>query len=190
MYTDLQICNLGLGKISASRIKQLVPPVTSLEVFMSDGYEVWKRTELTKRRWVFALEDSYPLTLSATLTIETDQKYKFALPSDCLRPVRQRQTEWKQRGRFLYSANSSLSIQYVRNVPETDFDPLFVDVLAAWIGVQACEYVTQSNSKMRDAEAKYTEAVKVAGQMNAFVIGPEDIARDDDDFPFVNARYV
>lgn len=189
MYTDLQILNLGLGKISASRVKNINPPQTSLEVYVADGYPVWKRTELTKRRWVFALEDDYVLTLSATLTNGSSQPYKYALPSDCLRPVRQRFTEWKQRGRFIYSANSTLAIQYIRNVPESDFDPLFVDVLASWIGVQCCEYVTQSNTKMSDVEGKYVEAVKAAGQMNAFIIGPEDIAQDDNDFPFVHGRY-
>lgn len=188
MYTDTQVINLGLGKLSASRVVQLSPPRSALEVKCAEEYPMWKRSELTKRRWVFALVEDYPLTLSATLT-NVDKPYKFALPNDCLRPVRQRRTEWMQRGKFVHSYNSTLSIQYIRNAPETDFDPLFVDVLACRIAFECCEAVTQSNTKKQDVLAQYTNAKNIAGQMNAYIIGPEDIGVDDDDFPFVNARY-
>lgn len=189
MYTDLQITNLGLGKISSSRIQRLDPPTSPLEVYMYNGYTVWKRAELTKRRWVFALEDNVVLSLKATIE-GVERPYKYELPPACLRPVRQKRTEWVQRGRFVYSANPALKIQMIDNVPEASFDPLFVDVLACWIAVQAAEYVTQSNTKKDDAKAMYAEAVSVAGKMNAFIIGPEDVTADDDDFEFVNSRYV
>lgn len=189
MYTDLQIVNLGLGKISSSRIQRLDPPTSPLEVYMYNGYTPWKRAELTKRRWVFALEDNYALSLKATTPGE-ERPFKYELPTYCLRPVRQKRTEWVQRGRFVYSADPALKIQFVRNVPEADFDPLFVDVLACWIAVQSAEYVTQSNTKKDDVKAMYAEAVSVAGKMNAFIIGPEDVTADDNDFEFVRSRYV
>jgi hypothetical protein len=192
MYTDLEICNLGLGKISSSRVSVIAPPRSPLEVYVSAGYPVWRRTELTKRRWVFALVDDYIMTLSGTATADTvDSKpYKFDLPSDCLRPVRLRRTEWKQRGRALYSAYDALTIQYIRNVDETEFDPLFVDVLSNRIAVECCEFVTQSNTKKESARQGYLEAVTEAKKLNAFVIGPEDIGADDEDFSFLTARYT
>lgn len=189
MYTDLQITNLGLGKISSSRIQRLDPATSPLEVYMYNGYTPWKRAELTKRRWVFALEDDVVLSLKETKE-GVERPYKYELPPQCLRPVRQKRTEWAQRGRFVFSADPALKIQYIKNVPEADFDPLFVDVLACWIAVQSVEYVTQSNTKKEDVRAMYAEAVSVAGKMNAFIIGPEDITADDDDFDFVNSRYV
>lgn len=189
MYTDLQITNLGLGKISSSRIQRLDPATSPLEVYMHNGYTPWKRAELTKRRWVFALEDDVVLSLKDTIA-GVARPYKYELPTRCLRPVRQKRTEWVQRGRFVYSADPALKIQQINNVPEADFDALFVDVLACWIAVQSCEYVTQSNTKKDDVKAMYGEAVAVAGKMNAFIIGPEDVTADDNDFDFVNARYV
>lgn len=191
MYTDVQIVNLALGKVTSSRIQRLDPPTSALEVYMYNGYTPWKRTELTKRRWVFALEDQYDLPLAGSL--EGDgiggRTYKFLLPPECLRPVRQSRSEWVQRGRYLYSANRELKIQFVRNAPEADFDPLFVDVLASWIAYQSVEYVTQSNTKKANAKSMYAEAVSEAARMNAFIIGPEDIADDDTDFTFVTDRY-
>lgn len=191
MFTDLQIINLGLGKLSASVALQILPARTSTEKFVAAGYPLWKMTELSKRRWVFATEKQYPLTKSAVLVDPEDGKpYKYALPNECLRPIREKRTEWRQGGRFLYSAYDGLAISFVKNVDENEFDPLFVDVLASWIAVQCCEFVTQSTTKLREKTAEYREAVAVAGQANAFIRGPEDIQEDDNDFSFVTARYL
>jgi len=187
MLTDLQLCNGGLSKISSSRINILTPPRTPLEQYMKVNYEHWKRTELAKRRWVFALVEEYDLTLNATLT-DTDRPYKFALPNDCLRPIRNRYTPWVQRGRFVYASSETLKLDYIKNAPESDFDPLFNEVLMCKIGYEACEYVTQSTSKTEKAYKLYQEAVKDAGQANAFVIGPEDIAADDSNFSWLGAH--
>lgn len=188
MYTPVQIVNLGLAKIASARISRIDPPQTSLERHVAEGYQHWKRTELAKRRWVFATVDGYALTLSETLDGE-DWSYKYALPVECLRPIRNNRTEWKQRGRFIYSAYEDLKISFVRSVDEKDFDPLFVEVLAQRAALESVEYVTQSNTKKADAKALYDEAVDVAKQANAFVIGPEDIGADDNDFPFITARF-
>jgi hypothetical protein len=188
MFTAVQIINLGLSKIASSRVSRIDPPVSSLERFVAEGYQHWKRTELTKRRWVFATEDNYTLTRVETLE-DVDKPHKFQLPVECLRPVRLRRTEWKQRGRFLYSDYDTLRVSMIMNADETEFDPLFVEVLASRIALESVEYVTQSNTKKADVEALYRAAVADAGQANAFVIGPEDIADDDADFPFVTSRF-
>jgi len=188
MFTGVQIINLGLSKIASSRVSRVDPPVSSLERFVAEGYPHWKRTELTKRRWVFAIEDNYALTQVATLE-NVEQMYKYQLPVECLRPIRGKRTEWKQRGRYLYSAYSELRVSMIMNVDETEFDPLFVEVLACRVALESVEYVTQSNTKKADAEALYRNAVSDAGQANAFVIGPEDVTEDDEDFPFVTSRF-
>ena len=61
MYTKVQIINLGLGKISSSLISRIDPPKSPLERYCADGYENWKRTEIAKRRWVFATDDEVAL---------------------------------------------------------------------------------------------------------------------------------
>lgn len=189
MLTDVQIINLGLSKIAASRINRIDPARTPLETYMAGNYPQWKREELTKRRWVCALEENYTLTLTDTLT-ETDKPYRYLLPANCLRPIRGKCSEWRQAGRSLYSAYPTLKIDYIRNISESEFDPLLNEVLACKIAMESCEYVTQSNNKKADAESKYDRAVSTAAQANAFVIGPEDIASDDNDYSWVTARYT
>lgn len=188
MFTSVQIINLGLGKIASSRISRIDPPSSSLERYMAEGYQQWKRSELAKRRWVFAIDEHYVLTRTATFE-GRERPYEFALPTECLRPIRSKRAEWVQRRRSLYSGYSQLTVPLIMNVDEDEFDPLFVDVLAARIAFESVEYVTQSNTKKADAEAIYRMAVDEAGRNNAYVIGPEDIQEDDNDFSFVTARF-
>jgi len=188
MFTQVQVVNLGLSKIASSRISRLDPPQSSLERFVAAGYEHWKRSEIAKRRWVFATEANYALAKVGELT-DTDKPYKYSLPVDCLRPIRLKRTEWVQRRRYVYSADAALKISYIVNVDESEFDPLFVEVLACRIAMESVEYVTQSNTKKADAKALYDTAVTEAAKANAFVIGPEDVTSDDEDFPFITARF-
>lgn len=195
MFTDVQIINLGLAKIASSQISRIDPPQTSLERFVSAGYEHWKRSELAKHKWVFAREDEYPLAKvqdnnsTVPLTRRDGRNFKYQLPVHCLRPIRTKRTEWVQRGRFLFSCQDNLRIEYLRNADETEFDPAFVEVLASRISVETVEYVTQSNTKKADVKTLYDQALAEAKNLNAFTVGPEDVTSDDNDFPFITSRY-
>jgi len=188
MLTDVQLLNNGLSKISASRIDRIDPPRTPLEKYMAANYEQWKRAELAKRRWVFAMEKYYKLTLQEKIP-GIDKPYKYALPIDCLRPIRHKRAEWEVRGKFVYSNNSQLRIDYIRNVPESDFDALFNEVLACKIAYESTEYVNQSTSKKQGVKMDYDEAVEIAGKANAFIIGPENVGDEDsdEDYTFLGA---
>jgi len=188
MLTDVLIINLGLSKIASSRISRISPPGTQLEAYMNVNYQSWKRQELSRRRWVFATEDDYLLTVSEVVA-GIEQPYKYNIPVDCLRPIRDKRTEWKQRGKHIFSAYDTLRINYIRNASEDEFDPLFEEVLACKIAKESAEYVTQSNSKRQLAESAYDAAVADAAKNNAFVIGPEDIQEDDSVFSWVSSRY-
>lgn len=188
MLTDVQIINLGLSKLAQSRVLTISPPRTPLEVYMSGNYPQWKREELTKHRWVCALEENYALTLNETLE-DVCQPYKFLMPIDCLRPIRTKYSEWKQRGRYIYSAQLTLAVDYIRNIPESEFDPLLNEVLACKIAFESAQYVTSSNTKKADMLDGYKTAIATAKQCNAFVVGPEDIASDDNDYSWVSERY-
>lgn len=188
MLTDVQLINGGLSKIASNRVNRIDPAQTPLEAFMASNYKHWKRTELARRRWVFAMEENYALTLNSTLT-DVAKPYKFALPIDCLRPIRTKTTEWVQRGRFLFSGSLTLNIDYIKNVLEEEFDPLFDEVLMCRVAYESAEFVTQSNSKKQLAKEQYDDAIAVAGQCNAFIRGPEDIQESDDAFSWIGGRH-
>lgn len=189
MLTDVQLINGGLSKISANRIRSIAPATTSLEVFMASNYQHWKRTEIVKRRWVFATEEHYKLTLESTRTDGVEKPYKYAMPVDCLRPLRTKNTEWIQRGKYIFSGQSELYIDYIKNVSEADFDPMFDEVLQCRIAYESVEFVSQSSTKKDFAYGLYKDAVDMAGQCNAFIIGPEDIQESDEAYSWLGARH-
>lgn len=188
MFSKLQIVNIGLGKIAASQIERLDPPRSAVERFVAGSYDHWKRSELSKRRWVCALEDHVVLGQVA-YNEGRDKPYVFALPVEALRPVRGSGTEWKQRGRTLHSDNPQLRAQLIMNIDETDFDPMLVEVLACRVALECAEFITQSNTKKADAKTLYDDAVREAAQNNAYIIGPEDVGNDDTQFEFLTERY-
>jgi len=187
MYTDTQIINIGLSGIASSTVQTISPPRTAIERYFSSNYTHIKRTELAKRRWVFARVADYKLTLVQTLT-DVEKPYKYAMPIDCLVPIRIKSTEWVQRGRFIYSENPTLAIEYTKNANEDEFDPLFVDVLACALRRFSAEYITGSSSKNQEADAKYRDAVDTAAKANAFIIGTEEIQQDDGEYSWLSAR--
>ena len=193
MTTALDILNLGLLKISASAVSTIDPPRTALERRGAANYPRWRDSELAKKKWSFALSDPTELTLSGSVPGDS-RPYRFLLPNDCVRPLRDRVNgapcEWVRRGNFLCSAEPTLVFYYIKRVPENDFDPSFVEVLACRVAVEESEPSTESNDKGQTAQWKYDAAVKVAGQLNAFVIGEEDPDNDyDDGYDFITSRY-
>lgn len=182
MPTSKEIANMGLGKIGASRINNLAPPVSPLEILIAGQYDQWKRSELAKRRWVFA-------TIRATLTplpgTETDlgdgRIYKYNLPGAFLRPVRNNASSWVQNGQFIYDSDSTLTLEYIQSVADSELtDPLFVDVLACRIAMECAEPATQSPGKKREAVLMYKDALAEAGRSNAFILDNDNPVSDDD----------
>ena len=188
MYTDVQIINLGLAKIGAAKVATITPPRTSIERHCADGYAAWRDQEITKRRWVFSTEHDASLTLAATFDGRT-RPYRYGVPGDALRVIREGNDDWRQAGEWIDSDDPLLEITYIRKAPERDFDPLFVDVLACRIALECVEFTTQSNTKGETAERRYNAAVREAGRMNAFVIGSEPVTDSDEGYDFITHRY-
>lgn len=191
MYDALSIINKGLGKIAASRISSIAPPKQPLERHCAEGYEHWVRSELQKRQWRFATEYAVLTQEGPAIDVPGDgRRYAFPLPTNSLAPIRAKASEWEQRGRSLYNPTSTLTIEHVIRVPEAQFDPAFVEVLACRVALECVEYATQSNTKIEAASAFYKEAVNEAYRSNAAVLGPRNLTTRDEDDTWVMARYT
>ena len=173
------VCNYGLAKVGSSRVNSLAPASSKLEKNCAQFYPQWRDSELTKRRWVFATFIR-PLDLNPSADVPAPFTHGFDAPSNMLRPIRDRASTWRQSGKIFLTYGETFSLEYVARVPETDFDPLFLDVLGCRVVLENLEYLTQSNTKMADAKDSYKEAVRVAGANNAFIIGPEESVSADE----------
>lgn len=189
MLTDVQTINLGLAKLAASSIRQVDPPRNELENYMRDRYPSWRAAELCRHPWLFARVENYQLTLSEYVD-GVDRPYKFLVPIDCLRAIREVDSEWRQRGRYITSGYESLKLSYIRNVPEAEWDVLFTQVMAWRVAYESAEYVTSSATKREAMLLGYTNEIAEAKKANAFIEGPQDIADNDYEFSWVADRYA
>lgn len=194
MQTATDIINLGLAALGAQRVSQLSPPRTELERFMASSYPAWRDAELARNRWLFAIKRA-TLTQTDDAPEIAELPYAYLIPNDCLRPLRddtgRGKALWVREGKYLYSEESTLVLRYVARVPEADFDPLFVNVLAGRIALMSAEFVTQSNQKKADADALYKGALDAAKVANGFATGSENPYADVDGvaYSWVSSRY-
>jgi hypothetical protein len=192
MPTMKDVCNQGLGKLGASRVNNLTPPISTLEVKCAAEYPQWKASELKKKRWVFAttLTKLSALTDLAPGGAGTDGRtFQFQKPGDLLRAIRPKNCTWVQRGEFFYDFSNTINLEYIRNVPDAEItDASFVDVLAARVAVECAELASQSSAKKRDAMFFLKDAEDEAGRLNAFVIDPHETGGDDAAYTWDNAR--
>jgi hypothetical protein len=188
------ICNMGLGKLGASRVNNLSPPISTLEVKCAAEYPQWKASELRKRRWVFAtvLTSLSALTEPAPAGAATDGRvFKFQKPGDLLRAIRPKNCTWVQRGEFFYDFQNTIVLEYIRNTPDSEVtDASFVELLACRVAVECAELATQSPTKKQFAVTMLVRAEEEAGRLNAFVLDPHDVDGDDGAFTWDNARVM
>lgn len=66
-----------------------------------------------------------------------------------------------------------LYLRYVSsNVVEGNFDPSFAEAFAAALAMNTCEELTQSNTKLANAEKIHDDAINLAKKRNAFECMP------------------
>lgn len=191
MATAISVLNQGLAKLSSAAVATITPPRTSLERFCAENYVQWRRSEIAKHPWRFALTT---VTLTQTGDVLPSahgaKLYQYLLPNDCVRVRRRDGDEWEQYGRMLRSGKTTgLTVEYLADKGENEMDPLFIDVLACRVAIECVEKVTQSNTKRETIEREYERREGDAKKNNAFVTGPVDIQDDDSQYSWLSARW-
>jgi hypothetical protein len=181
---------MGLGKLGSSRLNNVSPPVSTLEVKCASEFPQWKQSEIRKRRWIFATRLIQLSALMETVVQVTDgRNYQFVRPGDVLRAIRQKNQTWVARGEFFYDYTNTILLEYLRNVPDNELtDVSFIDVLACRVAVECAELASQSPGKKRDAFAMLKDAEDEAGRLNAFVLEPHETGGDDRAYTWDNSR--
>jgi hypothetical protein len=138
VMSETRICNLALAKLGANRISALTE--NSVEAkYCNIQYEPTRDAMLRSHWWRFA-------TKRATLSQDTNTpdfgwSYQYELPSDFLRmmhvhldgntPNTETLYSYTVEGNLILSNESTMEIRYIARITDvTEFDPLFVQVLA------------------------------------------------------------
>lgn len=184
MASEVSIANRALTKLGADRILLLTDETQAARTIYSMFYDV-RDAEIRRYTWKFSIKRT---SLSALVSPPAwGYQYQYPLPSDYLGLVqvnefyarpRDRKAPWSvEGGNILTDFEAPLKLRYKSRVENPAlYDPLFVEVFACKLAMEACETLTQSGSKYDVAAQGYKFALSEAARQDALENPPEEFA--------------
>ena len=143
-YTEVNICNLGLGWMGANLITSLDDETTEARL-CKVNYPFARDAVLEMRDWTFAC--SRQIIAPEQENPEFGYGAKFLLPGKCIR-VRRVSDEpdftntsfmWEKEGRSILCDAGQIYVKFIeRIVDPTYFSPSFAQAVAARLGMELC----------------------------------------------------
>lgn len=174
--SNVAIANRALTKLGAARIIALDDDSQASNT-LDSMFDTVRDAELRASLWHFSKARAVLPRLAQAPSFGYSSQ--FQLPADYLRLIQvgDRITHrnptvdgWYsiEGGRVLVDHPGPLNIRYVKRIEDpTLFDALFVEALACRLAAEACETLTQSNTKKQAAWAEYEQALALARRANA-----------------------
>lgn len=188
--SQVRVANLALQKLGAGEIVSMDEDTRERRA-ITRCYSMLRDRELRAHNWNFSIKRKILAPSSVAPLFEFAKA--FPLPADCLRPLPPaRDVDWtieyhEGSKHILTNEGTVIYLRYVSRVTdETQFDPLFADMLACKIAWHCCEELTQSNQKKADIEREYKDAKAEAKRTNAF----EQATPQEPEPPWLTARYA
>ena len=184
MASKVSIANRALTKLGDQRILLLSDDNNAARTLNSMFDDV-RDAEIRRCRWKFAIKRDQ---LVALVTAPSwGFKYQYPLPSDFLglvqvgefyvRTGRAGKTPWSvEGGNILTDFEAPLKMRYMARIDNPAlYDPLFVEVLACKLALEACEALTQSSGKKQAASEEYKFAMSEAVRQDAIENPPDEL---------------
>lgn len=193
MASEVDIANRALSKLGEARITSLSDANKPARA-MNARFDLLRDAEIAASAWGFAIKLAN--LAASTETPAWGYSTIFERPVDDMRPLmidgfaldfRTIGVQYEASGYALNSGayqiidnkiytnlSAPLKYKYVAQVTNTGvFDPLFVEVLACRLALDACEELTQSASKAQVIEAQYRSAMSIAKRSHALWTPPQ-----------------
>ncbi|MGE4334968.1 MAG: hypothetical protein AB7E55_03210 [Pigmentiphaga sp.] len=170
------IANRALTKLGAARVIALDDDNEASNTIES-MFDIVRDAELRASLWHFSKARVQLPALSDAPAFGFS--HQFQLPADYLRLIqvgdvrvwpRPQVEGWYsiEAGRILINHTGPLNVRYVQRVEDTTaFDALFVEAFACRLAVEACETLTNSNTKKQGLWEEYLQAMTTARRANA-----------------------
>lgn len=183
MASKVSIANRALSKLGQDRILLLSDDNKAARTINQMIDEVID-AELRRYLWNFAItRTALPALADAPAW---GYAYQYPVPADYLALVQVndyyvrssgQQALWSvEAGHILTNLGAPLKIRYIRRVDNPSlFDPLFVEVLACKLAMEACETLTQSETKFERMVGQYRFAVGEAIRQDAIENPPDNL---------------
>lgn len=176
----VDVCNLALDLLRQDAITSIETPTGGNDVTCARWYDHTRRGTLRKHPWNFAIQRA---TIAPNVVAPAfGYAYAYDLPSDFLRLLsigddylNDIETKYQlENGQLLYSASDtgSIKVRYIYDIVNVaQFDPLFIDVLAAELALRMAYKITGTD----EAGVRIAEHLKL--------IAPESYAIDGQERP-------
>ena len=144
--------------------------------------------------WNFAKKATYLTRLSPDLEGDEPRKYRFAVPVDCLRPLRNDKygspVQWELRGQEILHDGDTLYLHYIRTVEAVaEFDVSFCYALSAQLAIAFSEAVTGNAGKREQARDMLDEALREARKLNAIENDTINVSDDESAYSMLSDRF-
>lgn len=181
MTSITSVCNRGLQLLGAARILDITDDTRNGRACKA-CYDPLRQSEIRKHRWRFAIKRAVLAPLAET-DPHGEFTYIFQLPADCLKVLKPEDDiycDWQIEGRKLFTNQTdALPLRYLADITDPNtFDAAFAEMLSSKMAEAMCEEITQSNSKITNAQSVYKDAKREAKLSNAFETIPAEPAGD------------
>lgn len=187
MASKTEIANHALLKLGETRVSNIE---TDIEKKSKTIRELWNEVRdalLEAYPWNFAIKR---VSIAADGTAPVyGWDNAFSVPVDFLKLLYIKDTDEYviENGKILTDTDAPLYITYVARITDTSrYNPLFNEALACRLAFDACESITQSNTKKEFLYKEYMQAINTAFQSDAIQDPPQDVQES----PWVTARFT
>jgi hypothetical protein len=183
MASKVSIANRALTKLGEDRVLLLTDDNKRART-INQMFDDVLDAELRRYRWTFAItRDSLPALADAPAW---GYAYKYPLPSDYLALVQvndiyvragNSSALWSvEAGHILTNIEAPLKVRYIQRVTNPGlFDPMFSEALACKLAMEACETLTQSETKFNRLAEQYKVAVLDAQRQSSIENPPDEL---------------
>ncbi len=144
-FSSIELCSKALNKIGANSITSFDDGTVEAEICESI-YLTLKHKLLSLYSWSFATK------MAKLSSVESEEKYGFCyayiLPVDFLRAVKiASNMKYKIAGSYLFSDDENVELEYIADVEEDYFSPLFVSSFIYLIAAELSISLLNDTSK-------------------------------------------
>lgn len=183
MASKVSIANRALSKLGEDRILLLTDNTKAART-INQMFDDVLDAELRRHNWKFAIKrDSLP---ALAIAPAWGYSFQYPLPADFLKLVQvndlyvrsgTQQALWSvEGGNILTNLSAPLKVRYVYRVTNPGlFDPLFAEALACRLALEACETLTQSETKYNRVAEQYKANLMEALRVDSISNPPDEL---------------
>ena len=168
MANKTAIANRALSKLGERRVSNIDTTDNKSSLVLRGMWDQVLEALLTAFPWNFSIKRAQ--LASDSVAPSWGYNVSYTVPSDFLSLLEIKNNPDYRLERnndgdlaILTDVSSPIYIRYISNITDTGlFDPLFAEVLAIRLAVEACEEITQSNTKKQILIAEYRASINEA----------------------------